>query len=149
MQLISAIAVLQHRCLSVSSLVPASAGGNGLWNGRNCGGCFLRPCRDSSHDCQINQETSTHDILLVKHRRLLLSHEMFFRHDQSASTSLFGKLCAPARRAGSTGVEESVVSLNAIEPPFGWTLNQWRSTSTATDRCRRVTDRTSFNPDLI
>src|SRR6266478_589839 len=148
MQLISAIAVLQHRCLSVSSIVPASAGGNGMWDGRNCGGCLLRLCRDSSHDCQINQETSTRCIF-VKHRRLLLSHDKFFRHDQSASNSLFGKLCAPDRWAGSTGVEESVVSLNAIEPPFGWTLNQWRSTSTATDRCRRVTDRTSFNPDLI
>src|SRR6267378_4249001 len=148
MQLISAIAVLQHRRLSVSSLVPASAGGNGLWNGRNCGGYLLRLCRDSSHNCQINQETSTHHIL-VKHRRLLLSHEMSFRHGQSASTSLFGKLCAPDRWAGSTGVEESVASLNALDPPFGWTLNQWRSTSTATDRCRRVTDRTSFNPDLI
>src|SRR6266851_2547058 len=121
MQLISAIAVLQDRLLSVSSLVPASAGGNGLWNGRNCGGCLLRPCRDSSHDCQINQETSTHHIL-VKHRRLLLSHEMSFRHDQSASTSLFAKTCAPDRLAGSTGVEASVASLTALGPPFGCTL---------------------------
>src|SRR6266576_250659 len=132
MQLISAIAVLQHRRLSVPSLVPASAGGNGSWNGRNCGGCLLRLCRHSSHDCQINQETSMHHIL-VKHRRLLLWREMSFRHDQSAST----------------GVSESVASLNALGPPFGCTLSQWRSTSTATDRCRRVTDSTSFNPDLI
>src|SRR5260370_34913642 len=148
MQLISAIAVLQDRRLSVSSLVPASASGNGLWNGRNCGGCLLRLCRDSSHDCQINQETSTRYISM-KQRCLLLSHDKFFRHDQSAATDLFGELCAPDRWAGSTGVEESLVSLPAIDPPFGWTLNQWRSTSTATDRCRRVTDRTSFNPDLI
>src|SRR2546429_3145645 len=149
MQLISAIAVLQHRRLSVPSLVPASAGGNGLWNGRNCRGCLLRLCRDSSHDCQINQETSMHHIL-VKHRRLLLWREKSFRHGQSASTSLFAKTCAPDRWAGSTGVSESVASLkNALGPPFGCTLSQWRSTSTATDRCRRVTDSTSFNPDLI
>src|ERR1700687_2630513 len=148
MQLIPAFAVLQHRCLSVFSFVPASAGGNGLWNGRSCGGCLLRSWRDSSHDCQINQETSTRYIF-VKHRCLLLSHDMFFQHDQSASTILFGKPRAPDRWAGSTGVAESVASLNALGTPFGCTLSQWRSTSTATDRCRSVTDRTSFNPDLI
>src|ERR1700686_2512953 len=148
MQLIPVFAVLQHRCLPVLSIVPASAGGNGLWNGRNCGGRLLRPCHDSSHYCQINQETSTRPIL-VKHRCLLLSHDKFFRHDQSASTILFGKPCAPDRWAGSTEVEESVASLNALGTPLGCTLSQWRSTSTATDRCRSVTDRTSFNPDLI
>src|ERR1700676_1327520 len=148
MQLIPAFAVLQHRCLPVLSIVPASAGANGLRNGRNCGGCLLRPCRDSSHDCQISQETSLRYIF-VKHRCLLLSHDKFSRHDQSASTSLFGKPCAPDRWAGSTEVEESVASLNALGPPFGCTLSHWRSTSTATDRCKSVTDRTSFNPDLI
>src|SRR5882762_2923907 len=148
MQLIAAFAVLQHRCLSVFSPVAASARGYGLWNGRNCGGCLLRPRRDNSHECQINQETSTRHIL-VKHRCLLLTHEMFFRHHQSASTSLFGKPCAPDRWAGSTEVAESVASLNALGPPFGSTLSHWRLTSTATDRCKRVTDSTSFNPDLI
>src|SRR6266436_3568474 len=147
MQLIPAFAVLQHGCLPAVSLVPASGGGNGMWNGRNCRGCLLRSRHDSSRDSQIHQETSTR-YLFVKHRCLLLSHDEFFRYYQSASIS-FGKPCAPDKWAGSTGVAESVASLNALGPSFGCTLSQWRSTSTATDRCRSVTDRTSFNPDLI
>src|ERR1700731_1704560 len=147
MQLIPAFAVLQHRCLSVFSVVPASARGNGLWNGKNCGGCLLSSCRDSSQDCQINQETSTRYIF-VKHRCLPLSHDRFFQHDQSASIS-FGKPCAPDKWAASTGVAAPGASLNALGTPFGCTLSQWRSTSKAPDRCRSVTDRRSFNPDLI
>src|SRR2546421_32777 len=74
---------------------------------------------------------------------------MFFPHHHSPPAPSPREPRALGRCVGSTGVEESESPLNPIELPCPGAPSQLRSISTATERCRSVTDRMSFHPDLI